>query len=236
MSFEVMKSEQDSSVARIEMRRRGIDCIDSRLARFFRKNLFGKRIEIGDLKKSWDVLNTIRLIEKYVPPDGPVLDIGAYASEVLVALHRLNYRDLTGVDFNPKISQMPHAGEIRYVVSDFMHTPFRDASFDAISAISVIEHGFQPQRLLTEVSRLLRPGGLFIASVDYWHDKIDTSEITAFGMEWIIFSKDEILTFFEEARQFGLQPCGKLDFTSGGSPVEWMGKKYTFAWLALRKV
>jgi SAM-dependent methyltransferase len=116
-----------------------------------------------------------------------------------------------------------------------MRTPFNDESFDVISAISVIEHGFQPQRLLAEVSRLLKPGGLFIASVDYWQDKIDTSEIKAFGMEWIIFSRDEILAFFEKAQQHGLHPCGNLDFTSVDRPVEWMGKKYTFAWLALRK-
>ena len=76
-------------------------------------------------------------------------------------LSRLNYRNLTGVDLNPKLVRMPEPDKVRYLVSDFLATPFADASFDAISAISVIEHGFQCDRLLGEISRLLKPAGYF---------------------------------------------------------------------------
>ena len=190
---------------------------------------------MGDTIKSWDVLKTASFIRDRLPRETPVLDVGAYASEILSVLHRMKYSNLTGVDLNPHIKEMPFADPIRYEVADFMATPFPDESFGAITAISVIEHGFQSERLLREISRLLRPGGYFIASFDYWPEKVDTTGMDIFGMDWRIFSKAEVLAFIEEARAYGLSPCGEIDLEAGEKVIHWGGKDYTFAWLALRK-
>ncbi|MEK7692393.1 MAG: class I SAM-dependent methyltransferase, partial [Bdellovibrionota bacterium] len=184
---------------------------------------------------NWDVLKTVQFIEKTIAKDSAVLDIGAYASEILCVLHRLGYSNLTGVDLNPKIQRMPYADSVRYVVSDFMHTPFDDASFEAVTSISVIEHGFDGKALLSEMGRLLRPGGYFMASFDYWPEKIDTTGVPFFGMDWKIFSRREVLEFVEEARKYGFSPCGKIDLVAEERPLECKGRQYTFAWLALRK-
>jgi len=194
-----------------------------------------KGISLGDYNKSWDVLNTARFLQQRVSPSSPVLDIGAYASEILCVLHRLNYSALTGVDLNPKVKLMPHADTIHYEVADFTRTPFADQSYEAITAISVIEHGFSSQSLLREVSRLLRPGGHFIASFDYWPDKIETAGISIFGMEWTIFSKTEVLTFVKEASTYHLSLCGAVSLDANESTVQFSGKRYTFAWLALQR-
>ena len=160
---------------------------------------------------------------------------GAYASEILSVLHRMKYSNLTGVDLNPRIREMPFADPIRYEVADFMATPFPDGSFGAITAISVIEHGFRSERLLREISRLLRPGGYFIASFDYWPEKVDTTGMDIFCMDWRIFSKAEVLAFIEEARGYDLSSCGEIDLEAEEKVIHWGGKDYTFAWLALRK-
>ena len=143
---------------------------------------------------------------------------------------------LSGVDLNPRVKLMPHAEAIQYEIADFMHTPFPDESFVAITAISVIEHGFQSQNLLAEISRLLRPGGYFIASFDYWPEKIDTTDAQVFGMDWKIFSKTEVLAFLAEAQRYALKLCGTVDLDANNETMGWSRKHYTFAWLALQKV
>jgi SAM-dependent methyltransferase len=116
-----------------------------------------------------------------------------------------------------------------------MQTPFADATFKAITSISVIEHGFDAQALLKEMSRLLQPGGYFIASFDYWPEKIDTTGIEFFGMDWLIFSRQEVADFIGQAAEYGLVPDGELHYAGQETPIECAGKKYTFGWLALKK-
>ena len=147
----------------------------------------------------------------------------------------MKYTNLTGVDLNPRIKKMPFAGPIRYEVADFMATPFSDVSFGAITAISVIEHGFNSDRLLREISRLLRPGGYFIASFDYWPEKIDTTGTKIFGMDWTIFSREEVLDLVSRAKGYGLEPVGDIALDAGDRVIHWGGKEYTFGWMTLRK-
>ncbi|MBE0604106.1 MAG: class I SAM-dependent methyltransferase, partial [Deltaproteobacteria bacterium] len=159
----------------------------------------------------------------------------AYASEILPALHRLGYSSLTGIDLNRGLLKMPYSGAIRYEIGDFLQAPFGDGSFGAVTAISVIEHGFDAPRLLAEIARLLRPGGYFIASFDYWPEKIDTAGMKIFGMDWTIFSRAEILAFLSDAKDHGLEPVGEIALDAGDRVIRWGGKRYTFGWLALRK-
>lgn len=42
--------------------------------------------------------------------------------------------------------------------------PFADASFDVVSAFDLLEHVPDPERVLAEVARVLRPGGLFLGA------------------------------------------------------------------------
>lgn len=192
-------------------------------------------ISLGDFAKSWDVLRTVRFIKDRLPVDATVMDIGAFSSEILPALCRVGFANLAGIDLNPRIKEMPYSDRIRYEVSDFMATPFPGESFGAVTAISVIEHGFDSIRLLREVSRLLRPGGYFVASFDYWPEKVDTNGIDFFNMSWTIFSEAEVLAFVEQARTYGLFPCGDIDLKSEDPTIRCAGKSYTFAWMALQK-
>ena len=231
----VLKSKSEIQSARDEMRRSAISSLTPWIRKWLNTiGVFGG-VVVGDFIKSWDVLMTANFLRDRLPPETPVLDVGAYASEILFVLHRMKYSNLAGVDLNRRIKEMPFAGHIRYEVADFMATPFPDGSFGAITAISVIEHGFQSERLLREISRLLRPGGYFIASFDYWPEKVDTAGMDIFGMEWRIFSKTEVLVFIEEARTYGLSPFGEIDLEAGDKVIHWGGKNYTFAWLALQK-
>lgn len=235
MSVEVLKSKPEIREARRELYRRELSFTSPRWKRLMGKVVTSKAIDLGDELKSWDVLKTIRFIEHNVAKSAPILDMGAFASEVPCILHKLNYSNVVGVDLNPNVKKMPHADSVRYEVADFMRTPFENESFAVITAVSVIEHGFDSRSLLQELSRLLRPGGYFVASFDYWPEKIDTTGISFFGMDWRIFSSQEISAFLQEAMAYGLVPCGQIDLTASEKAINCGDKKYTFGWLVLQK-
>lgn len=237
LGLEILQSKSQYEQARLQMQQQNIDCADRLSPIEAVQEYLGKlkRVKIGDVRKSWDVLKTVQFIQKEVPQQGAILDIGAFGSEILPVLYRLKYQNLAGVDLNPKIDQMPFPNKIRYIESNFLHTPFGDASFQVITAISVIEHGFNSQALLTELSRLLMPGGYFIASFDFWPEKIDTSQINVFGLDWRIFSKDDVLQFVKEAEEFKLKPVNQLGFEVAKPSIRWQERNYTFAWLVLQK-
>src|SRR5260370_3742435 len=202
MSIEILKSKAEIARARHELRRRDLSLTSPWWNRLAYKARISKAINLGDELKSWDVLMTVRFIEQHVSKSDAILDMGAFACELLPILHNLHYSSLTGIDLNPDIKKMPYAEAVGYEVADFMHTRFKNEEFRVISAISVIEHGFNSHQLLSEISRLLRPGGYFVASFDYWPTKVDTSGTSFFGMDWRIFSEQEVREFLEEARSY----------------------------------
>nr|MDP2190429.1 class I SAM-dependent methyltransferase [Rhodoferax sp.] len=235
MTMEVLQNKLQIGKARQELINKGASFIDSPLRSVMRKLGLISGVKMGDMVKSWDVLATINFLDGHVKKNEPILDIGCYASEVIVALSKLGYSNLTGADLNPDLKQMPCQGIIRYETTNFMQTPFADASFKAITSISVIEHGFDGQALLKEMSRLLQPSGYFIASFDYWPEKINTTGTQFFGMDWKIFSKDEVTNFVNEAAEYGLFPAGEMKYGGKDKPIDCTGKQYTFGWLALTK-
>lgn len=236
MSMQVLKQKNEIEDARRVLHKRGLSLTDTRLKSFLRRLGPMGGMPIGDELKSWDVLKTVEFIEQHLPKDAPILDIGAYASEILPILHKAGYTNLTGVDLNPDLNKMPFGNNIKYNMANFMATPYPDASFSAITSISVIEHGFDQPRLLTEMSRLLKAGGYLIASFDYWPQKIDTTGVKFFGMDWILFSKEDISQFIEVAANYGLTPVGELLYDAEDKVIDCAGKNYTFGWLALKKI
>jgi len=239
MTMKVLQNKLQISEAREELVRKGVshlDPVDTHLKSILRRLRILNGLVMGDLVKSWDVLATVNFIKDHVQKNEHVLDIGCYASEILLSLYKLDYSNLTGVDLNPKLGKMPYRNCIRYETCDFMKTRFVDDSFKVITAISVIEHGLNSKGLLLEISRILQPGGYFIASFDYWPEKINTDGIKFFGMNWNIFSKNEVSNFLEEAGTYGLFPVGEMEFNSNEKTIDCAGKQYTFGWLVLRKL
>lgn len=235
--MKVLQSLNQAKTARAELDRRGLSYLtfDSWPLRTLHERGLLKGIRIGDRVKSWDVLETVRFIETHVARNKRILDIGAYASEMLCILHRLGYSDLTGLDLNAGLARMPFPGAIRWKVGNFLSSPFPDESFDVITAISVIEHGYDGASLFTEIARLLRPGGSLIASFDYWPEKIDTSDTKFFGMDWKIFSEEEVDSLIHLAGGHGLAPVEVGAESVSQKPISTSGRSYTFAWIVLSK-
>ena len=124
-------------------------------------------------EKNWDHLAAVSTILAQTGSNARILDAGAEIySNVLPALFLYGYRDLHGI--NLSFTAPTRRGPIRYIPGDLTRTPYPDGFFDAITCMSVIEHGVPLDDYFREMWRLLKPGGLLITSTDYYPTPIDT--------------------------------------------------------------
>jgi SAM-dependent methyltransferase len=239
VTMRVLQRRSEILIARAELEDRGISALDvsaiGRFKAFLPRVGVSRFLVVGDFIKSWDVWATVQFLQDHVAPSDSVLDLGCYASEMLPCLHKAGFKKLTGIDLNPRVKKMPFGNQIQYVAGNFMDCPFEDGSFSALTAVSVIEHGYDGPRLMREVARMLKPGGYFIASFDYWPEKIATDDVKFFGMDWLIFSRQDVEALLVEAARNGLVPDGEICSESEDKTVNHERFSYTFGWLVLRK-
>jgi len=187
-------------------------------------------------EKNWDHLAAVTTILANTNNSARILDAGAEIySNVLPALFLYGYRDLFGINLG--FPDPTRRGPIRYIPGDLTRTPYPDAHFDAITCLSVIEHGVPLPDYFREMYRLLKPGGLLITSTDYYPTPIDTSGKFAHGTPIKIFSQSEIQAALDLARSVGFETTGDLDLECTEKPIRWeqFGLDYTFVLFTLRK-
>jgi SAM-dependent methyltransferase len=189
-----------------------------------------------DRPKNWDALAALSFVLENVEPRGAVLDAGcARYSTLLPSLRLYGFEDLVGN--NLEWQRETRHGPVRLVPGDITATGFPDARFDAITCLSVIEHGVPIKAFLVEAARLLRPGGVLFISTDYDQSPPDTTGKLAYGQPVHIFGPDEIRGIVNQADDAGLRLVGDLKLEHQQRPVHWqrVGIDYTFLSLGLRK-
>jgi SAM-dependent methyltransferase len=187
-------------------------------------------------EKNWDHLSAVTTILANTDRSARILDAGAEIySNLLPALFLYGYRELYGINLD--FTAPTHRGPIRYLPGDLTRTPFPDGFFDAITCLSVIEHGVPLHDYFREMYRLLKPHGLLITSTDYYADPIDTQGHFAHGMPIKIFSRLKIEAALDLARSVGFETTGPVDLECDEKPIRWepFGLDYTFLLFTLRK-
>jgi 2-polyprenyl-6-hydroxyphenyl methylase/3-demethylubiquinone-9 3-methyltransferase len=116
-----------------------------------------------------------------------VLDLGCGGGFLANYLAERGHR-VTGIDTSAESLAVARRHDrtrsVDYRVGDACALPFPDASFDAVCAMDLIEHVTEPERLIAEAGRALRPGGLF-----FFHTFNRTWQahlIVIKGVEWFV--------------------------------------------------
>jgi SAM-dependent methyltransferase len=191
-----------------------------------------------DPVKNWDLLNCFHHVLDLRDPLGPVLDIGSSKSVILQWLEMVGYEDLYACDLKSK-KKAHKETKVRFSRQDCTKTVYPDGFFQAITSVSVIEHGVPFDDYLKEMSRLLRPGGVLATTTDYWSEPIDCRGIFPYPdlPEMKIFQPHEIEEYCGVGARYGLTPTGRFDPKTAEKTIYWerVDRRYTAAFIALKK-
>jgi ubiquinone/menaquinone biosynthesis C-methylase UbiE len=104
---------------------------------------------------------------------GRALDIGTGPGQIVIKLaRRLTQWKFVGVDRSPGMIAQAQAnlasaggevsGRVEFQVADGNRLPFPDSSFDLVLCNSVLHHLAEPEKLLSEIARLVNSGGAIL--------------------------------------------------------------------------
>ncbi len=96
-----------------------------------------------------------------------LLDIGCGRGEVLRGFIKCGAEGF-GVDRSRAVEKYCPEAEIRIADLENDSLPFEDDFFDVIYSKSVIEHFYYPERIVQEMYRVLKPGGMAITLCPDW--------------------------------------------------------------------
>ena len=123
--------------------------------------------ELRSIPFRLDYLNIV-LPKLGIKPEGlRALDVGCGGGYLSEELARLGF-NVSGVDPAPAslAAAQSHAKQsgltIDYRVAQAESLPFPDGSFDLVTCCDVLEHVQDLDRTLSEIARVLKPGGIFI--------------------------------------------------------------------------
>jgi len=104
----------------------------------------------------------IAKIERHMPRGRKILDLGCGTglSSKLLAAHGYN---VIGADLSKKFLDANYLGEgVELIAADAANLPLSDSSVDAVTSYCFLEHIPDVPRVLSEMVRVVRPGGTVI--------------------------------------------------------------------------
>lgn len=127
---------------------------------------------------------------------------------------------VTSVDVGPGLlAEVAKKCDSERVVGSVEELPFADASFEVVVCTEVIEHTPEPSRAVTELARVLEPGGTLVLTTPnrVWHPAIRLAQLLRMrpyeGLEnWIGWSRLRELLSAEGLSVQGMQGFNALPF------------------------
>lgn len=98
--------------------------------------------------------------------DETLLDVGTGPGDFLARLRAGGHQGrLVGVDLSPGMIERARAAvsDVEFLISDAAALPFPDAAFDTVTARHMLYHVPDIPAALSEMRRVLKPGGRFLA-------------------------------------------------------------------------
>ncbi|MBI3397008.1 class I SAM-dependent methyltransferase [Candidatus Woesebacteria bacterium] len=132
-----------------------------------------KSIRENILQNYWHNRRFEEVAKLIEPVKGQILDIGS-ADGVFtrVILEKSGAERVIGIDVLPPsvkwASRHWNNSKLKFMVADAHSLPFESNSFDAVVALEVLEHVYEPKKVLSEIKRVLKKNGyaIFLVPTD----------------------------------------------------------------------
>ena len=140
------------------------------------------------------------IVESFQPfyKTGALLDIG-FGAAALLCVARDSGWEACGIEVSaPAVKHARDLGlDVRH---GYLHTAnYPDDHFDVVTASEILEHCDEPEILLDEVHRILRPGGLFWATTP----AASGLSYRLMGLHWTVLHPPEHLQLFSRRAVYG---------------------------------
>ncbi|HMT28118.1 MAG TPA: class I SAM-dependent methyltransferase [Bacteroidia bacterium] len=116
-----------------------------------------------------------------------LLDLGCGVKPFKHMYDKFSTRSV-GID----VAQSPHGSEKVDVVYDGKNIPFSDQEFDIVFSTEVMEHVPDPNHFLSEINRVLQPGGILIMTTPFMvslhEEPYDFYRYTKYGIQHMLMN------------------------------------------------
>jgi SAM-dependent methyltransferase len=111
---------------------------------------------------------------------GTLLDLGCSSGSFLEFMRSESWR-LYGIEMSEEAAKTANAKSGAEVfVGNILDAPFPREYFDVITCFDVLEHLYEPRKVMARIGEWLRPGGIFYVLVP----NVDCAEGRVFGSYW----------------------------------------------------
>ncbi len=151
------------------------------------ENWYFQSIKIDPLQRYWHKRRFEEVSAMIEPVKGKVLDLGCNDGVFSkVILDKTEAKQLTGLDVVKKTinwanKHWKNNGKMKFMVADAHKLPFQSNTFDAVFALEMLEHVFDPLKVLTEARRVIKKNGYGIFLVP--------SDSNLFKLVWFLWLK-----------------------------------------------
>lgn len=145
------------------------------------KFLSAKREQLGNLQLNLDFLNKVELLK----PGSKTLEIGCGIGSLVSELSSQGY-DITGTDISREAIAygLKKHGDIKLGVQPAEALSYENESFDIVLSFDLLEHIAQVDKHVSEVWRVLRPGGYYLFQTPNKYSNVTFQILWKKSLKW----------------------------------------------------
>lgn len=118
-----------------------------------------------------------QILRRFIKRGSSVLECGCASARFLVYFAVEYNCKVWGIDNSPaglelskRNFQMQGIKDFKLTNGDVNHLPMRDATFDVVFSAGLLEHFMEPEKVVKEMARVLKPNGLLIIKIPNFHN------------------------------------------------------------------